>query len=68
MKKGNYDNWIVASSKIISKIRYAIHDLEPSTSYEMKIVAYSKAGNTAIDYHMETLNLENGNRCLKYDG
>lgn len=53
----NTNDWIVVSSNVPAKSRFAIPDLEPATVYNLRITAHNNAGATIAAYIFETLNV-----------
>lgn len=53
----NTNDWIVVSSNVPAKSRFAIPDLEPATVYNLRITAHNNAGSTIAVYIFETLNV-----------
>lgn len=51
------NDWIVVSSNVPAKSRFAIPDLEPATVYNLRITAHNNAGATIAAYVFETLNV-----------
>ncbi|KAH8272141.1 hypothetical protein KR018_002177, partial [Drosophila ironensis] len=49
--------WIIVSNKIESHARYVIGDLEPGTSYNLRVTAHNNAGSTNKELYFTTLNI-----------
>lgn len=53
----NVNDWIVVSSNVQAKSRFSIPDLEPATSYSLRITAINNAGSTIAAYIFKTLTI-----------
>lgn len=58
------NDWIVVSSNAMANSRFVIPDLEPASSYNLRITANNNAGSTIAEYSFDTLKIHNsgGNR------
>lgn len=56
-RNGFSNDWIVVSSNVAPLTRFIIPDLEPATSYNVRITAHNNAGATIAEYYFETLSL-----------